>query len=116
MEDRVTLEVRFPGLELGEAGRAAQQLRDAILDDVPGATVNLEKDDPTNQDFGATLIAVLGTQAVLVLAKGIASWVMRRGTSVEVTIDGEKTTLRAHGTLDDNAVKIVDFLSRSNKR
>jgi hypothetical protein len=115
MDDRVTLAIRFPGLEVGEAGRAAQQLRNAILDDVPGMKVDIEKDDPTNQDFGATLIAVLGTQAAIMLARGIATWIKQRGTSVEVTIDGEKTTFQAHGTIDDNAVKIVNALSRHKK-
>ena len=115
MDHRVTIAIRFPGLEVGEAGRAAQQLRDAILDDVPGVKVDIGKDDPTNQDFGATLIAVLGTQVAIILARGIASWIAQRGISIEVSIDGEKTTFQAHGTIDDNAVKIVDALSRRKK-
>ena len=115
MDNQVRLAIRFPELELGEAGRAAQNLREQILDDVAGATVDLHKDDPTNQDFGATLIAVIGTPAVLVLAKGIATWIARRRAPVEIEIDGDKIIFRAEGAIDDNAVKIAEALARRKK-
>jgi len=111
MEELVTVAIRFPELELGEAGRVAWQLREVILDDVPGAKADVEKDDRTNQDLGATLVAVLGTPAILALAHGVASWLRRRGQTIEIEIDGKRTRFRAEGPIDDNAVKIAEALS-----
>src|SRR5262245_49119104 len=93
--DEQTFAIRFPDLELGEAGKAVEGLKAQILDDVPEAKLQVRKDDPTNQDFGATLIAVLGTPAILAAARGIATWLKRRGQTIEVELDGEKTTFRA---------------------
>lgn len=112
MEARVTVAFRFPELEVGEAGRAALQLREAILDDIPGAEVDVEKDDPTNQDLGATLVAVLGTPAILALAHAVAGWLKRRGQVIEIRINGRDATFRAEGSIDANAVKIAEALSR----
>ena len=113
MGDQVTFAIRFPDLELGAAGEAARDLRDRMLDDAGrGAAVDIRKDDPTNQDFGATLVAVIGTPAILALAKGIATWIRAQGTTVEVEIDGAKARFRAEGKIDDNAVRIAEALSR----
>jgi hypothetical protein len=112
MDDTVELAIRFPDIELGAAGRAAQDLRAQLQDDVPHAAIELRRDDAANQDLGATLIAVLGTPALVVLAHGVAAWIKRRGVAVELEIEGRKTTLRAAGAIDDNTVKIIELLSR----
>jgi hypothetical protein len=107
--------IRFPESNLADAGQAAKTLRDQILDDVADAQVEIEKDDQTTQDFGATLIAVFGSQAIIVLAQGIANWMMRRGQTVELEIDGKSVKFRSTGSVDETAARIVEALSQRNK-
>ncbi|HKE95512.1 MAG TPA: hypothetical protein VKB34_14455 [Povalibacter sp.] len=107
-----TIAIRLPELELGEAGRKVEDLKSQLLDDVPGTRVDIRKDDPTNQDFGATLVVVLGTPAVVAIAHGIATWMKKRGQTIELEIDGGRTIFRATGPIDDTAGKIVEALSR----
>jgi hypothetical protein len=108
----ITFAIRFPDLELGEAGQLAQDLREQLLDDVPHLDVELRKEDPATQDVGAILVGVLGAPSVVLLARGVAVWLMRRGKSLEIEVDGSKLTFRAQGSIDDNAVKIAEVLSR----
>lgn len=102
--------IRFPELELAAAGRAASDLRAQLLDDVPDADVHLAKDDPTTQDFGATLIAVIGTPAALALARGIAAWIARKRTTIVIERTGDTTRVTASGTIDENTARIVEAL------
>jgi hypothetical protein len=112
MDSQQTVAIRFPELALSEAGQAARLLREQILDEAPEVEVGVQKDDTKTQDFGATLVLVLGTPAVVSLARGIAKWMMRERTVLEIEKDGEKVTIRAHGTLNENAARIVEALSK----
>ena len=55
---------------------------------VPEVSVSLTKDDATNQDFGATLILVLGTPAILAVANGIASYIARDRAKIVISKNG----------------------------
>ena len=48
----------------------------------------------------------------LAFAHGIATWMKRRGQTIEIEIDGSKTTFRATGPIDETAGRIVEALSR----
>ena len=104
--------IRFPDLDLAEQGRCAESLRDAMLDSTPNVKVDVQKSDPTTQDLGTVLIGFFGTPAVIILARGIANWMAKRGQTIEIEIGGDKTTFRASGPVDENATRIVEALSR----
>ncbi len=107
-----TIAIRFPELELSDAGRAARNLREQILDDAPGVDADVRKDDSSTMDFGATLILVLGTPAVVALAQGIAKWMMRERTVLEIESDGKTVKIHAEGTLNENVARIVEALNK----
>jgi hypothetical protein len=90
MEIVDTLTVVFEDVSVSEAGKNVAALREQLLDDCPGLTADVRKDDPTTQDFGATLVLVLGAPAIVTLAKGIANYLSRRpdGTLV-IRKDGD---------------------------
>jgi hypothetical protein len=71
-----------------EANTLASELRDVVLDVIPDAAVTLTRENPLAQDFGATLVVVLGTPAVVTLANALGSWLKARqgGQGVGVTI------------------------------
>ena len=69
--------IRFPDANLAEGNRLAEELRQDLLDMVPGIQVERYRDDPASMDFGATLVLVLGAPATLIIARAIHKWAGR---------------------------------------
>lgn len=90
MTDTIEARIAFPGLDDPTAGTRAQELlselrQDAeLLPHLDRTRTAVARDDATAMDFGVTLIAVLGTPAIIILAKAIRDWAERTGTEVEV--------------------------------
>jgi hypothetical protein len=85
--EQTIVKIAFPNLESPEASERAQDLLDELRQDAElrphldlGRTA-LARTDREAQDFGATLIAVLGTPAIIILARTLKSWAERTGTS-----------------------------------
>jgi hypothetical protein len=81
--------ISFPGASKDTANKYAQSLADELSCNVIG----LERVEPTRendetQDFGATLVLVLGTAAATAVAKGVQKWLARTGTTAELLKDG----------------------------
>jgi len=105
-------EIRFEGLSLADAGKMANKLRDELARTLPEHAPEIRKDDPSNQDFGATLVLVLGTPAVLALANGIASWLKRNRATISITEHGHVVAKNISG---EDATRIAEAFSRSKK-
>jgi len=82
--------IKFEGGDLAQANSYAAELRDALLeaaaDKQADIDVSVSKGDATTMDFGATLIIILGTPAVVAVAKGVADWLKKRNTA-SITIE-----------------------------
>jgi len=102
-------EIRFEGLSAAQAGIKAAKLRRELLDVSPEVSVSLAKDDPTSQDFGATLILVLGTPAILAVANGIASYIARDRAKIVISENGKVV---AEGVSGDDAARIAEAFSK----
>src|SRR4030095_11359848 len=85
-DDRQSFVVRFEGVSAAAAGAHAAGLREVLLDASPDVSVDLKKTDGETMDFGATLLLVLGTPAVLAIAKGISAYLARERAG-ELTIE-----------------------------
>jgi len=83
------LNISFPDTDTSEANKLASDLQNEIEE--LGTPVELKRvRDPTDTlDFGATLAIVLAAPTVTALAKGIAAWMKRTGTSVTLKV-GDK--------------------------
>jgi environmental stress-induced protein Ves len=84
-DEEAVFHVRFEGLSPAEANLAAVDFCDLIeqsAHDRIQATIRKERDD--TQDFGATVVLVLGTQTAVTLAKAIQAWIAKRGDRVVV--------------------------------
>jgi hypothetical protein len=87
MADReVPFHIHFEGMTLAEANQAASEFR-ATVERAMGPEIRTEivKERDDTQDFGATVILVLGTPAVLTLARTIHSYVIKRGDRIVIT-------------------------------
>jgi len=91
--DTTVVSITFPGLASPDANEQAENLLSELKQDVELRGVldldqtGVKRDDREAQDFGVTLVAVLGTPAILVLANAIKSWVERTGTTT-IALDG----------------------------
>ncbi len=104
-----TYRIRFEGLSLAEANVKAARLRQDILDSTSDVSATVEKDDPLTQDFGATIVLVLGTPAILAVAKGIANYLARERGTISIDADG---TVVATGISGDDAARIAEAFGK----
>lgn len=102
-------EIRFEELSPPDAAIRAGRLRRELAEMSPDVNVSIKKDDPETQDFGATLILILGTPAILALAKGIASYLSRDRGTITIYKDGKAV---ATGISGDDAARIAEAFSK----
>ena len=104
----VTFKIRFQELSLAEANVQSARLRQEILDSSPDVHVEIEREDPNTMDFGSTLVLVLGTQAIVAIAQGIANYLARARGRIIIERDGK---IIAEGISGGDAARIVEALS-----
>lgn len=101
------LQLSFDGVELGQSNRLAESLRQAVERDVDGCSARIARNAPGTMDFGSTLILVLGTSAVTVLAKGVADWLAARPEATLTITDHKRGKLVATGVRAKDIVQIL---------
>jgi hypothetical protein len=89
MEHRI--EITFPGETPDVAGSLAESLRTEIKRELPSdkgsVSAEVVRTDPTAQDFGTTLILLLGTPVLLALANAVRDWAKRKDRA-SIVING----------------------------
>jgi hypothetical protein len=92
-----TVNIAFPGLDGPAANKRAEDLLSELKQnsELKGQLnvdqTSVKRTRPDTQDFGVTLIAVLGTPAIIILAKAIKSWADRTGTTT-IELNGVRIT------------------------
>lgn len=61
-----------------DANHYAEELRQVLLDASPDVQVHRRRDDSRTQDFGGTLVLLLGTPAVGAIITAIGNWLALR--------------------------------------
>src|SRR5260370_11277903 len=70
--------ITFDNVSAADAHRYAEELRQALLDASPDVEVQRRRDDPHTQDFGGTLVLLLGTPAAAAVVTAIGNWLALR--------------------------------------
>jgi hypothetical protein len=98
-----TLVLRFEGVSVAEAGMKVAALRDQLLEECPDVQAEIRKTDPRSQDFGTTLVLLLGAPAVVTIAAGLAKYLSRdrQGTLI---IERDGTVLFRGNSSDAPAI------------
>jgi len=109
MNDTEQLEIRFEDVSLRDADLKIAELQRELKQSSADVSVEIKKDDQTTQDFGATLVLVLGTPAILAVAKGIASYLARHRGTISISKNGEVV---ATGISSDDAARIAEAFAR----
>lgn len=74
------LTISVEGVSVAQANADAQSLEKLINLAAPTVETSVVRTDANAQDFGATLVLVLGTPALIAFAKGIADWLKMRAS------------------------------------
>lgn len=107
-DGKQVLRIRFEDVSVAEAGKKAAKLRQDLLDVSPQVEAEIEKEDETTQDFGTVLVLVLGTEAIVAIAKGIADYLRRDRGTIALESDGRVV---AEGISGEDAARIAEALS-----
>lgn len=99
--------VSFDNVSVAEANRLASELRQALLDASPDIKVEQRRGDEHAQDFGATLVLVFGTPAIIALSRGVADW-LRKRTTASLTIKTREGAVVASGLSSRDARSIIE--------
>ena len=92
---KVPVQISFPEESPDKANALveslAKDLRREVQDDGKHVDPEIVRIDATAQDFGTALVLVLGTPAIIILAKAILAWA-KRTDRADVTINGLRVT------------------------
>ena len=113
--DQQTYILSFDEVSPDEASRYADELSSALLDATADITIQRRWDDPRAQDFGTTLVLILGAPTTAALAKTIATvisnWLaLRKGTISVETDKGEITKITATNLTSEAQLKVLEIL------
>ena len=101
--------ISFDNSAVADANRWASELKESILDATSDALVEQQRDNPYSQDFGTTLSLVLGTPAVIVVAKALCNWLaLRRQASI--TIKTPRGEIIGTNLTSQDALKLAELL------
>jgi|GraSoiStandDraft_40_1057318.scaffolds.fasta_scaffold112290_2 hypothetical protein len=110
--EKQTYIVTFEGVSPSDANRYAEELRNALLDATADIAVQRKRESPQTQDFGSTLILIVGTPAVGAVVTAVSNWLqLRKNASLTwKTADGE---MIVQNISSKNAVELAQqFLNK----
>lgn len=111
--DQQTYILRFDDVSTADANRYADELRELLLDASPEVSVERKREHPSTQDFGTTLVLILGTPAVVAIARVIGNWLaLRRGTISIQTENGEITKITGTNMTNEVQLKVLEILAK----
>jgi len=102
-----TLIIRFEGVPLAEANRYARSLREELLNGDPNLSINQERESTDTQDFGSTLVLVLGAPAVVTAARALTNW-LGRHNSTFLSIETKDLKFVARNVESANAAAVLE--------
>ena len=101
--------ITFDTAEAADANRYAEELRQALLDASPDLLVHRRRDDPDTQDFGGTLVLLLGTPAAAATITALSNWLARRNRA-SITIKRGDDQIVAQNITSKTAGELAQLL------
>jgi histidyl-tRNA synthetase len=106
--------ITFDDASPADANQYTDELRNAILDATPDIMVRRKRSDSHAQDFGATLILILGTPAAAAVVTAIGNWLKLR-QSASITWKTENEQILVQNITSRDAVQLAQLLLTKNE-
>ena len=107
--ERQTYILTFDTASAADANRYAEELRQALLDASPDVEVHRQRDDPRTQDFGATLVLLLGTPAIGAVVTAIGNWLVSRNRA-SITVKRADEEIVVQNVTSAKAAELAQLL------
>jgi hypothetical protein len=107
--EKQTYIITFDNVSAAEANRYAEELRRALLDASPDVEVHRRRDDPHTQDFGATLVLLLGAPATAAIVTAIGNWLALRNRA-SLTIKRADEQIVVQNITSTKAAELAQYL------
>ena len=108
--DEQTFLIELEGVPANIANRYADELRNALLDSSSDIKAELRRGEENTQDFGSTLVLVLGAPAVVAAAQALGDYLkLRRSVRLKITTPNGQQ-VEVDNTSSADAKKIVQML------
>lgn len=104
--------ITFDEVSAADASRYAEELRQALLDASPDVEVHRQCDDPRAQDFGTTLVLLLGTPAIGTIVKAIGNWLASRNRA-SITVKRANEEIVVTNITSEKAGELAQMLLNS---
>ena len=115
------VKITFGDRSVGEANRAATELRRMLLDHADGDVIaSIEKENEDSQDAGSVLVLLFGTSAAVTIARGIQAFLAKRpaqrdGLTIR-TADGDEVVATGEAACKLDAPALVQALRRQRAK
>jgi hypothetical protein len=109
-----TVILSFTGSTSDKGNQYASDLKDFLTSADPAIQIAKRPDRSDTQDFGSTLVLVLGTTGATALAHGIATW-LKRNSGARITVKNARGELVAEGLESKDVARIVQAISNTNQ-
>lgn len=105
--------ITFDNGSVADANGWASELKEYLLDATSDVKVEQKRDNPYSQDFGTTLVLILGTSAVTAVATALGNW-LKLHRQVGITIKTPQGEIVATNLTNKDALKLAELLLVSN--
>lgn len=95
-----------------DANRYAEELRNILLDQVDDIKVQRKRSNTQAQDFGTTLVLILGTPAVVTAATAIGNWLQHRNDAA-LTFETPDKKIVLQNITGKDAARLAEILLAS---
>lgn len=113
--DRQIYTININGDSPADISRYAEELRDMLLDVTPDIEVHRRRDNPYTQDFGATLVLVLGAPALVSIANALGNWLKLR-SSASLTIETPDKKIVVQNITSQDAARLAHILLEDERK
>jgi len=113
--------IEFPELQGAEGNQKSIELK-SVLEELTMAQgveealdIKIVKNSPFTQDFGSSLLLILGTPAAIAVAKGINNFISKYGDHVTIKTEGGTVIARGSAAKNIDVAKTTAALNAARE-